>query len=172
MFASLHPLWCHICLFANSTLITSFLIFPFLPSSFLASLSSPVSFSFLVSVQLFFCHVGDLLVDCTLINLVTAFLLTVGASLLYCMHVHAAWYSSCFRSPGVQYRLYHGWAGVSLLPYRMHVHTAWYGSFCTPAVQYSCLYHFAVIAVSHVFVFANSSIRLSLLSLLFFPLSC
>jgi hypothetical protein len=54
--------------------------------------------------------------------------------------------------------------------YMYTLHGTWCGSFCTPAVQY-CLYHFAVIAVSHLFVFANSSIRLSLLSLLFFPLS-
>ncbi len=122
--------------FANSTLITSFLKLPFLSSFFLASLSSPVSFSFLVSVWLLFCHVGDL-VDCTPNNLMPAFLAYCWCitTVLHACKLHGTVVSECL-------------------------------CFSTPAVQYC--YHFAVIIEV---VFANSSIRFSLLSLLFSPLS-
>jgi hypothetical protein len=134
------------------SLPSSNLLFFLLLSSFFASLSTPVSFSFLVSVQ------SIIVLSCwSFGRLHPDEFGDCFSCLLLVDHYH-------FCIPGVQYCLYHaGWVGVSL-PYRIQVHTAWYGSFCTPAVQY-CLYHFTVIAVSPLFVYSNSSIRLSLLSL-------
>ncbi len=169
--------------FAESTLITSFLKLPFLPFSSLASLSNTVSLSLLVSGQLF--AALSLLVIwwlsfwCTLMNLVIAFLahwLLVHNYRIVCMYgLHS---SVVFVHP--VYSTVCTIVGV-LLPYRMHVragcmvqkflHTRCAVTVCTMLVPQFNIVHFVFISKSHVLLLANSTIRLSLLSLLFFPLS-
>ncbi len=106
----------HVSYFWNSTHCTTYCTvalvvqIPYLLSSFFASFFPPYLPLILVSVQLLFCYCwwfGWALIAPWWI-LWWLFLLTVGASLPYCMHVWAAWYGS-FRTPGVQYRLYRGW---------------------------------------------------------------
>jgi hypothetical protein len=63
------------------------------------------------------------------------FLLSVRHYCTVC--VRAAWYGS-FRTPGLQYRSYHGWCFTTVLSAcTTPVHAAWYGRLRTPGLQYS-----------------------------------
>ena len=70
----------------------------------------------------------------------------VGVALPHHVHVHAAWYGS-FRTPGVQYCLYHRWC-LSTVSYACTpVHASWYGM--VGASQPYCMHvHVACTVVS------------------------